>query len=269
MSEIARYGVKETMSARDELEARGEELTLLGYTTLDAEIPEAELDALSAAFAQGEALYKGRAGDIDLPSLQEGDTIRVLPAVSPQFWNVVFNDRLHKLLSHLLGDYYILNQVNGLINRANGSKYSQLAYHRDLPYQHFVCSRPIAVNALFAVDDFTIENGATRVIPASHHVEAFPSDATVLRLEKQIAVPRGTFVVLDCMVYHAGAINRSKADRRAVNHVFTIPMLRQQLHLPSIVESKTFTGWQKKVLGFGLEEYRSTEAWLASRAARP
>lgn len=271
MKEIARYGVKEAWTARDDLDVRVEELRLLGYTTLDAGLSQQALDGLSEAFNLAETSYKQNAvkRGIDLATIGERDTIRVLPAIAPKFWDVVFNERLHKLLSQLLGDYYILNQVNGLVNRANVGRYSQAAYHRDLPYQHFVCSRPIAINALFAMDDFTVENGATRVIPASHTREAFPSDDTIRRIEKQVTVPRGTFIVLDCIAYHAGSINHSSADRRAVNHVFTIPMLRQQLHLPSIVGGVAeLTDWQRKVLGFGLDEYRSIDEWFASRSGK-
>lgn len=271
MTEIPRYGVKEATVAHSALDIHAEELKLLGYTALASGLDAAALDALSVAFDRGASEYEGRAraGNVDLRSLGEYDTIRVLPVVAPEFWDVVFNEPLHALLSRVLGEYHILNQVNGLINRANTGRYSQAAYHRDLPYQHFVSSRPIAINALFAMDDFTIENGATRVIPASHKMEAFPSDGTIRRIEKQIEVSRGTFIVLDCMIYHAGSINHSARDRRAVNHVFTIPMLRQQLHLPSILaDSRTFTDQQRKVLGFGLDEYRSYEQWFASRARK-
>lgn len=271
MNAIARYGVKEALAARDDLDVRVEELRLLGYTTLDSGFSQQALDRLSAVFDRAELSYRQSAAErhLDLAAIGEGDTIRVLPKAAPEFWEVAFNEHLHRLLYHLLGDYYILNQVNGLVNRANASHYGQAAYHRDLPYQHFVCSRPIAINALFAMDDFTVENGATRVIPASHTREAFPSDATIRRIEKQVIVPRGTFIVLDCMAYHAGSTNFSKVDRRAVNHVFTIPMLRQQLHLPSVVgRADGLTDWQRKVLGFGLDEYRSIDEWFASRSRK-
>ncbi|WP_459082427.1 phytanoyl-CoA dioxygenase family protein [Mesorhizobium sp. A623] len=257
--------------ARDDLDVRVEELRLLGYTTLDSGLSELALDKLSGAFDRAEESYRQDAvgKGIDLVALDERDTIRLLPVIAPGFWELVFNERLHQLLSQILGDYYILNQANGLVNRANAGRYSQAAYHRDLPYQHFVCSRPIAINALFAMDEFTIENGATRVIPASHTREAFPSDGTVRRNEKQVTVPRGTFIVLDCMAYHAGSTNRSSANRRAVNHVFTIPMLRQQLHLPSTIgDANAFTDWQRRILGFGLDEYRSIDEWFASRSGK-
>jgi len=267
MTEVPRYGVKEAGNARTDIDVRVEELRLLGFTTLDAGLTASRLDALSDAFARGATEYEARATakGIDLTALDEQDTIRVLPDVAEEFWDVAFNERLRDFLSATLGDYYILNQVNGLRNRAR-ARYSQATYHRDLPYQHFVSSRPLAINALFALDDFTIENGATRVIPASHKIEPFPSDQTVQRLERQVEVPRGTFIVLDCMLYHAGSTNKSDRDRRAVNHVFTIPMIRQQLHLPSVlVEPERFSEWQRKVLGFGLNECRSHDEWFAGR----
>lgn len=271
MNEIARYGVKEALVARDEIDVLAEEIQLLGFTTLATGLSEAELDALSDAFNGAEVRYQREATEknVNLGAIGERDTIRVLPTIAPEFWQIVFNERLHRLLGLSLGDYYILNQANGLINRANASRYSQAAYHRDLPYQHFVSSRPIAINALFAMDDFTIENGATRVIPASHTREPFPSDELVRRLQKQITVPRGTFIILDCMIYHAGSTNYSTNNRRAVNHVFTIPMLRQQIHLPSVIgNDRELTEWQRKVLGFGLDEYQSVDGWFASRSSK-
>lgn len=39
---------------------------------------------------------------------------------------------------------------------------------RPVLYQHYVSSSPLAVKALFCVDDFTHENGSTFVLPASH-----------------------------------------------------------------------------------------------------
>ncbi|WP_245441954.1 phytanoyl-CoA dioxygenase family protein [Mesorhizobium hawassense] len=263
--------MKEAAVARDDIDVLIEDLRLTGYTTLDAGLTGEQLDALSDDFDIAEASYaeQAAAAGYDLSAIGERDIIRVLPKYAPVFMSLAFNERLAQLLSRMLGGYYIVNQVNGLINRANRSKYAQAAFHRDIPYQHFVSSRPLAINALFALDDFTAENGATRVIPASHHREDFPSDETVRRRQVQIAVPRGSFIILDCMLYHAGSTNRTGRDRRGVNHVFTIPMLRQQLHLPSVLfDFPGLSADQKKILGFGLDEYRSVEAWLDARAKK-
>lgn len=268
MTEISRYGVIAATEANDIYDILAEEVRLLGYTTLDSGLTASQLDELSRLFNTAELEYDTEASDqgYDLNKISERDTIRLLPMVRPKFWEVVFNRPLHDLLSRLLGGYFILNQVNGLINRGHQSKYHQAQYHRDLPYQHFTSSRPLAINALFALDDFTIDNGATRVIPGTHHREAFPPDEVVRRLETHVTVKRGTFIVLDCMVYHAGSTNNTDKDRRAINHVFTIPMLRQQFHIPSVLgEAPDFTDQQKKILGYGLEEFRSVGDWFKSR----
>lgn len=269
MTEVSKYGVLETPSGDAELDLIEDQLRRLGYATLDAGFSESELSELSEMFEAASESYahNAKGAGFDLAAMNEQDIIRVLPAQKEDFWKVVFVPKLHSLLSRLLGGYYILNQVNGLINRGGGSKYHQAAYHRDLPYQHFTSSRPLAINALFALDDFTLENGATRVIPASHLQEGFPADDLVPALEKQVTVKRGTFIVLDCMVYHAGATNTTAADRRAINHVFTIPMFRQQFHFPSVLGAgDVFSDAEKKILGYGLEEFRSVDAWLASRS---
>lgn len=268
MSQVGRYGVLEQGSGQSQTDLLEEQVRLLGYAALEAGLTDEELDRVSELFDAAEVDYMKRAerAGHNLAAMNEGDTIRMLPVHQPAFWDIVFNAPLHALLKRLLGPYYILNQANGLINRSGGSEYHQSNYHRDLPYQHFTTSRPLAINALFAVDDFTLENGATRVIPASHHREAFPPDALVRQIETQVPVKRGTFIVLDCLVYHAGSTNRTQADRRAINHVFTIPMFRQQFHLPSMLGAgDMFDAEQKKVLGYGLSEFSSVEAWFASR----
>lgn len=269
MTKIDRYGVHEQQPGDSALDIMEEQIRLLGYTSLDAGYTDEQMDAFSALFNAAEQAYAQHAeqNGHDLKALNENDTIRLLPAQQSEFWKIVFNAQLHKLLERLLGGYYILNQANGLINRGNNSEYHQSKYHRDLPYQHFTSSRPLAINALFALDDFTLENGATRVIPASHKREAFPPDALVREVETQVTVKRGTFVVLDCMTYHAGSTNTTATDRRAINHVFTIPMLRQQVHVPSALGNDvSFDDNQKKILGYGLEEFRSVDAWFETRS---
>jgi len=70
-------------------------------------------------------------------------------------------------------------------------------------------------------------------------------------------------------VYHAGGTNRTSVDRRAINHVFTLPIIRQQFHMPTVVGDPTsFSDKQKKILGYGLEELRSLDDWFAQRLAR-
>lgn len=262
---VERYGVLEQSQALSDSDIALEEIRLLGYTALDGGFSEEFMAELRSRFEQVRVDYSRVLADFDV----EPDVLRVLPFFDRTFFRVLFNARLHEFLSGILGDYYIVNQVNGLINPTGTHAYSQAPWHRDLPFRHLTMSRPIAVNALFALDDFTVENGCTRVLPGSHKVESFSSDEVVHRVEKFVTVKAGTFVLLDCMTYHRGGVNKSTHDRRAVNHVFTIPAWRQQLHLPSIFgPDPDLSDAEKKMLGYGLEEFRSHEEWFTSRAGR-
>ena len=62
------------------------------------------------------------------------------------------------VLTRLLGDYFVLMSQNGVINDPADDHY-QVTWHRDLNYQHFVSSRPLAVSALYCIDEFSEETG--------------------------------------------------------------------------------------------------------------
>ncbi len=265
---IGDYGVLERTKSQDDLDAHVEELKLSGFTTLWSGFSDLDLAKIADSFDAAAAKYKKfcSSSGVDVEALNEADVIRVMPRWSQDFFKLLFNERLHRLLSRTLGGYFIVNQVNGLINRAHAVSYSQAKWHRDLPFRHLTMSRPIAINALFALDDFTIENGATWVIPGSHTIEPFPSEDAVRALGRQVPCKAGNFIVLDAMTFHAGGVNLTGVNRRAINHVFTIPSLRQQLHLPSILGNlDNLSSYQRKLLGYELNEYRSFEEYFKAR----
>ena len=160
-------------------------------------------------------------GEPKLRSLNEFHTIRSpLTHGGDVFLRLVLNENLLSTLKKLISGKFILNQQNGVINPPQET-YNQGVWHRDLPYQHFVSTKPLAINALFCVDDFTFENGATFVLPASHKTEAFPSASYIRKNSVQIEAKAGSFILLDCMLFHAGGFNKTHLERRAVNHVIT------------------------------------------------
>src|SRR5690606_6948986 len=145
----------------------------------------------------------------------EFNTIRLLLSHHSLFVDLATHSLLLELVGKLIYGKYILNQQNGIINPPD-ERYNQDAWHRDLPYQHFVSDRPIIINALYCVDEFTVENGATYVLPGSHKFSSFPSDEYILKNSIQICAPAGSFIVLDGMLYHRGSKNNTRHARRAI-----------------------------------------------------
>jgi ectoine hydroxylase-related dioxygenase (phytanoyl-CoA dioxygenase family) len=265
-----RYGVLEQTQAANEIDRTCESIRQLGYGVVDGGYGPQQLSALADAFDRAHEAYASHHGGIDaLRAIDEHNTLRLPLAHDPVFLELATNSKILDICGRLISGYAVLNQQNGIINPPNGKQYNQGAWHRDLPYQHFVSSRPLAINALFCLDPFTLENGATMVLPASHRQEPFPSDHFVETQALRVAAPAGSFIVLDCMVFHSGGVNTTPKPRRAVNHVYTIPLIRQQIDLPSALgDGFTGDGKLRRLLGYDVRQPRSVAEYLAGRGKK-
>ena len=263
---IPRYGVLKQTDAPDEIASAVESLGLLGFAVLDAGYPRERVAELQDRFKKVRAQTLATYGAARLRAIGEHTTIRCPLAQDSIFLDLATNERVLEVCTQLIGTGFILNQQNGVVNPGDEPNYSQGLYHRDLPYQHFVSSRPLAINALYCIDAFTIENGCTLVLPASHKQEAFPSDEFVRRNEKPVVAPAGSFLLLDCMIYHSGGQNLSGRDRCAVNHVYTIGLMRQQIDLPAFLgEDFVCDPKLRRLLGYDYATPRSVADYYEGR----
>ncbi|MEM7293875.1 MAG: phytanoyl-CoA dioxygenase family protein, partial [Pseudomonadota bacterium] len=81
-------------------------------------------------------------------------------------------------------------------------------------------------SAMWALDDFTIENGATRVVPGSHGQEPEPEysqDDTV-----GAVMPAGSLLLYLGTTVHGGGANRSEKPRSGLINTYSLGWLRQE-----------------------------------------
>ena len=259
------YGVLHRSAATTSQDRSFEEFRNVGFTTLDSGLSSAEIKEIAAAFNETHKEYIQEFGEERLLKLDEYYSIRALLTKGGGiFLRLATNERLLKFVDRLIDGKYILNQQNGIINPP-GHPYNQGAWHRDLPFQHYTSSAPLAVNALFCIDDFTAENGATFVLPASHKAPEFPSEDYLRRYATQIEASAGSFLVLDAMLFHSGGFNNSQLPRRAVNHLYTIPFFRQQIDFSTLISGKNLSEDHRKLLGLDDAPCRSIEEYLNKR----
>jgi len=264
-----RYGVIEQTVSESDVAHACESIRHLGYAVIDGGYRSEWVKGLSDAFDRARQRLGSQHGTDALRAIDEHNTIRLPLAYEPMFLELAANAAILEICKRLIAGYVVLNQQNGVINPPHSERYNQGAWHRDLPYQHFVSSRPLAINALFCLDPFTIENGATRVLPASHRQEAFPSDRFVATEAVTVTAPAGSFIVLDCMLFHGGGANTTDRARRAVNQVYSIPLLRQQIDLPDALgETFVTDGELRKLLGYDVRTPRSVAEYFAARAKK-
>ncbi len=80
---------------------------------------------------------------------------------------------------------------------------------------------PYATNAIamWLLDDFTIENGATRLVPGSHRRPFFPENDVSYPDEVSVVAPAGSVLIFNASVWHGGGVKVTDTDRWAC--VFT------------------------------------------------
>ncbi|HZT64745.1 MAG TPA: phytanoyl-CoA dioxygenase family protein [Acidimicrobiales bacterium] len=101
--------------------------------------------------------------------------------------------------------------------------------HRDqwaFDFFPFPAGYEVQCNTIWAMTDFTEENGATRVVPGSNKA------ADKLRFEQSDSVAaemeRGSVLVYSGSVYHGGGANQSDQTRIGLNITYNVAWLRQE-----------------------------------------
>ena len=253
---VRTFGVKEFSQASSDVERGVEEIKLAGYTILRDVLTSSELDE---AREKIDGIYERQVeevgGTTQLEAINDSHTARCPLAYDDFFLNVARHPRVLQLVEAFLGEYFTLMLQNGVINiPVSGDEQNAGYWHRDLNYQHFVSTRPVSISALFCVDNFSEETGGTRVLPGSHKTEAFPSEEFVRNHETGVNAEAGSVMVFDSMLYHRSGHNRSSGVRRAINHMYTIPFIKQQISLPKILKGRfSDDPFLSKFLGYDSE----------------
>ena len=90
---------------------------------------------------------------------------------------------------------------------------------------------PVVCNVMFAITDFTVENGATRLVPGSHRSGLHPAPNTDYGVS-HAEVPAGSFVVWEGRTWHAASLNTGNSPRVGITTYWTAPYIRQLLNFP-------------------------------------
>ena len=111
-------------------------------------------------------------------------------------------------------------------------------------------------NTIWAVTDFTQENGATQVVPGSNHWEksrkATPEEIQYAEMKA------GSLLIYSGSVIHGGGANQSGADRMGLNITYALGWLRQEenqyLSCPPHI-AKDFDPALRDLLGYCMGSY--------------
>ena len=156
------------------------------------------------------------------------------------------------VLSHVLGDDFLLSTMGSAV--IGPGEESQMLHVDDGVYQFPRPHPNLVCNTMWALSDFTHENGATLVVPESNNWDHDPvmgEDYKTISLE----MPAGSiaFVVGTC--YHGAGANTTDEIRWALTINYCNGSMRQQENLMLGVRPErmmTFPEELQNILGFKL-----------------
>ena len=111
-------------------------------------------------------------------------------------------------------------------------------------------------NTIWALTDFTAENGATRVVPGS---PTWPDNQSIREDQiTQAEMQAGSVLIYSGSVFHGGGENRSQEDRIGINITYALGWLRQEenqyLSCPPEL-AKQLPDTLQKLAGYAMGQY--------------
>ena len=210
---LAQFGITETTLSPREREA----LDCDGYVVLRDIIDADWLSRLRAAFESGcqkdgGATVAKESGTRHLNDLVNRD---------PVFEGALTNSRVLAGVYHVLRDAFRVGQIGG---RDPLRGYGQQGLHADWTARSK--GEPFRiVTTIWLLDDFTSENGATRLVPGTHQLlaqppKSFADPASRHRDQRIIVAKSGSVLVFNGHLWHSGTANKSSSPRRVLQCSF-------------------------------------------------
>jgi ectoine hydroxylase-related dioxygenase (phytanoyl-CoA dioxygenase family) len=166
------------------------------------------------------------------------------------FAELVVMPEILECIAHVIGPDFKLSSLNARSANPNNAEGQPL--HVDAgavadEAGYWVC------NTIWMLDDFTVENGATRMIPRSHTWRRAPDPGITGSVagEELVTGKAGTVVVMNTHMWHGGTANRTDHCRRALHGFYTRNDKPQQQYQKALLRPETvaaLTPRQRRVL---------------------
>ncbi|MBL6692016.1 MAG: phytanoyl-CoA dioxygenase family protein [Pseudomonadales bacterium] len=221
-----------------------------GYTLIENAIEPALVDELNDALLELEHALNIVPG---ANTFEGHHTIRVynLLAQHAVFQKVPVHPALLPIVESVLDEGCLVSSVSSVSidpgETAQPLHADDTLYNLTRPHDAVVC------NSMWALTDFTEENGATRIVPGSHR---FPDKPEYGKHYDSIAaeMPKGSLLIWNGSLWHGGGANDSGSRRVGIAMNYCAGFLRQQenqqLGIP-LEKVATFSDRLLQLAGFG------------------
>jgi len=222
-----------------------------GYTIVENAFPATEADALLAELARLEGEL---AIDFASNTFEGQRTKRVynLLAHGPSFEAIPVHPNVLPVVEGVLDSGCLVSSLSSIAIHPGETAQPIHADDQLLPLEKphvaTVC------NSMWALTDFSEENGATRIIPGSHvrdHSPVYGSEHASI----PAAMRRGSVLVWHGSLWHGGGANRSRGIRVGIAMNYCAGFVRQQenqqLGIPREI-ARRFAPRLRELVGYGV-----------------
>jgi len=236
---------------KDQLQAHVDRIDEVGYSIVEDAI---EPDLVDALVADLERIERDD-GIVPADNPFEGPrTVRIynLLVHGANFERIPVHENVLPIVERVLDRGCLVSSLSSIaICPGEGAQ----PIHADdmlipLPKPHV----PIVCNTMWALTEFTDENGATRIIPGTHRADRSPE---FMKEYESIpaAMPKGSVMVYNGSLWHGGGTNRSQGRRIGVAMNYCAGYIRQQenqqLGIPREIAAR-FSPRLQELVGYSL-----------------
>jgi len=163
---------------------------------------------------------------------------------------------------------YILHACNPVLGPPAADSYLH-KIHRDI--QTFFPNVNMRINVLVALDDFTLENGATEILPSSHKVSSTPSKRAFNSKKISLCMPKGSVVFFNSYLWHRAGVNLTDKNRVALTLSYGLSFIKPQLDYARMLgdeAGRDFSDISRQVFGYNARVPVSLTEWYQKPESR-
>lgn len=208
-----------------------------GYCIVPNVLTPAEVAALKARLVDQAAGEDARGvGSHDGGPTRPNQRLFMLLNKGKVFRDLMLHPIIDELMGHLLGPDFLLSSLTANIARPGGEA---MGLHTDQGYVGFWTPVAAVANIAWMLDDFTADNGGTRLVPRSHlhsldgspRASDKPMDPSLRPTQDHTIAAQGSagsILCFDGRVWHGTGANHSDRQRHALLSYHCRPFVRTQ-----------------------------------------
>ncbi len=239
------------MAPRPDFDAHAEQIARDGFTVLEDVLDEGLIEDLLGDLTRLEAELRIEPAGNDFEGTRTRRVYNLL--AHGRLWEQVpVHEHVLPLVERVLDRGCLVSSLSSIAIEPGETPQPLHADDQLIPIP-----RPhpaVVCNTMWALTDFTADNGATRLVPGSHRLDAAPAYGQPV---ESIAaeMSRGSVLVWNGSLWHGGGANQTDRRRVGVAMNYCASFLRQQenqqLGIPREI-ARGFSSRLRELVGYGV-----------------